>query len=42
MPDDWEAERGLDPGSPDDDGDDDGDGYTNIEEYLSCIAGEGC
>ena len=25
----------------DDAGDDDLDGYTNIEEYLSCIVGEG-
>jgi hypothetical protein len=41
MPDDWEAMRGLDPGSPDDSGDDDGDGYTNLEEYLSCLVGEG-
>lgn len=41
MPDAWESTRGLDPNSPDDSGDDDGDGYTNIEEYLSCIVGEG-
>jgi hypothetical protein len=34
MPDDWESARGLDPGLADDGGDDDGDGYTNIEEYL--------
>jgi pectate lyase len=34
MPDDWEAARGLDPGVADDDGDDDADGYTNVEEYL--------
>lgn len=41
MPDEWEAARGLNPSSADDTGDDDGDGYTNIEEYLSCIVGEG-
>jgi hypothetical protein len=41
MPDDWETARGLNPGAADDSGDDDGDGYTNIEEYLSCIVGEG-
>ncbi|WP_116126684.1 carbohydrate-binding protein [Lewinella sp. IMCC34183] len=37
MPDAWEIERGLDPNTPDDAGDDDQDGYTNIEEYLSCL-----
>ncbi len=41
MPDGWESTRGLDPNTPDDGGDDDGDGYTNIEEYLSCLVGEG-
>ena len=41
MPDDWESARGLDPNTADDSSDDDGDGYTNIEEYLSCIVGEG-
>ncbi|MDD9936880.1 MAG: pectate lyase [Myxococcales bacterium] len=41
MPDDWEAARGLDPSAADDAGDDDDDGYTNIEEYLSCLVGEG-
>ncbi len=41
MPDVWETTRGLDPNSPDDSSDDDGDGYTNIEEYLSCLVGEG-
>jgi hypothetical protein len=34
MPDTWESARGLDPGVADHNGDDDGDGYTNIEEYL--------
>ena len=41
MPDAWETNRGLDPNTADDSGDDDGDGYTNIEEYLSCLVGEG-
>ncbi|MBN1653436.1 MAG: hypothetical protein JXA30_06635 [Deltaproteobacteria bacterium] len=41
MPDAWESARGLHPGSADDTGDDDHDGYTNIEEYLSCIVGDG-
>lgn len=41
MPDEWEIGRGLDPGTADDKGDDDSDGYTNIEEYLSCLVGEG-
>ena len=41
MPDAWETARGLDPNVADDSGDDDGDGYTNIEEYLSCLVGEG-
>lgn len=42
MSDEWEATRGLNPDAADDKGDDDRDGYTNIEEYLSCLAGEGC
>lgn len=41
MPDDWETKRGLNPNSADDKGDDDKDGYTNIEEYLNCLVGEG-
>lgn len=41
MPDEWESGRGLDPNKADDKGDDDNDGYTNIEEYLSCLVGEG-
>ncbi|MBN2530205.1 MAG: pectate lyase [Deltaproteobacteria bacterium] len=40
MSDEWEIKRGLNPGAPDDSGDDDGDGYTNIEEYLSCLAND--
>jgi len=39
MPDAWERSRGLDPENPDDaNGDLDGDGYTNIEDYLSELA----
>ncbi len=41
MPDEWEIARGLNPFAADDKGDDDNDGYTNIEEYLSCLVGEG-
>lgn len=43
MPDGWESTRGLDPNTADDRSDDDGDGYTNVEEYLSClVAAGGC
>ncbi len=36
MPDDWETDRGLNPNDEDDrNGDDDSDGYTNLEEYLN-------
>ena len=41
MPDDWERNRGLNPTTADDKGDDDNDGYTNVEEYLNCLVGEG-
>lgn len=41
MPDSWETGRGLDSTTADDQGDDDSDGYTNVEEYLSCLVGEG-
>jgi pectate lyase len=38
MPDAWEEARGLDPHDPSDSGADrDGDGYTNIEEYLNSL-----
>jgi len=39
MPDPWESARGLDP-ADERDGvlDDDGDGYTNLEEYLNELA----
>ncbi len=40
MPNEWEQSRGLNPNVADDKGDDDNDGYTNIEEYLSCLVGE--
>lgn len=40
MPDTWELEHGLDPSDPTDAaGDRNGDGYTNVEEYLTAIAG---
>ncbi|MBX3176162.1 MAG: pectate lyase [Candidatus Hydrogenedentes bacterium] len=35
MPDAWEAAHGLDPDTPDHNGDPDGDGYTNLEEFLN-------
>lgn len=36
MPDDWEMAYGLNPANPDDRNDDrNGDGYTNLEEYLN-------
>lgn len=34
MPDQWEAEHGLDPGADDSANDADGDGYSNLDEYL--------
>ena len=39
MPDAWEKKHGLDPGNPvDRNSDRDGDGYTNLEEYLNRLA----
>lgn len=39
MPDDWETDRGLDPNDPADATlDRDGDGYTNVEEYINGAA----
>jgi len=38
MADIWETANGLDPSKADDTGDHDGDGYTNIEEYINDIA----
>ena len=40
MPDTWETARGLNPNKADNNEDRDGDGYSNIEEYLSCLVGE--
>ncbi len=40
MPDAWETRSGLDPQNPEDrNGDRDGDGYTNLEEYLNSLGG---
>ena len=39
MPDEWENARGLNPNDASDrNGDDDADGYTNLEEYLNQLA----
>jgi hypothetical protein len=39
MPDAWETKNGFNSNNPDDrNGDTDGDGYTNLEEYLNSIA----
>lgn len=38
MPDDWERDHGLNPARDDSGGDRDGDGYTNIEDYLNALA----
>ena len=41
MPNDWELARGLNPGDSSDSSQDrDGDGYTNIEEYIYWLCGE--
>jgi len=32
----WEASQGFVVGNSDNNGDDDGDGYTNLEEFLNC------
>jgi pectate lyase len=38
MPDEWEKSHGLNPNNPSDrNGDRDGDGYTNLEEYLNSL-----
>ncbi|WP_396638144.1 hypothetical protein [Maribacter sp. R77961] len=37
MDDAWERSRGLDPMVQDHNGDDDGDGYTNLEEFLNYL-----
>ncbi len=38
LPDEWELALGLPTGSPDNNGDRNGDGYTNLEEYLEWLA----
>jgi hypothetical protein len=38
MPKDWELLHGLDPNVAENNGDFDGDGYTNLEEYINEIA----
>jgi len=39
MPDQWEAARGLNPKDASDAAADrDGDGYTNLEEYINSLA----
>jgi pectate lyase len=40
MADDWESANGLNPGADDSAADKDGDGYTNIENYLNALAGD--
>jgi hypothetical protein len=41
MPDQWESLQGLNPRDPNDSRlDPDGDGYTNVEEYLNSLTGE--
>lgn len=37
MPDEWETRQGLNPNEDDSNADLDGDGYTNIEEFLNII-----
>lgn len=37
MSDAWETAMGLDPAAPDNNGDGDGDGYTNLENYLNWL-----
>lgn len=37
MPDSWESSHGFNPNVADNNGDIDGDGYTNLEEYLDWI-----
>jgi pectate lyase len=42
MPDQWEQQHSFNSGDPEDrNGDADGDGYTNLEEYLQALLGEG-
>src|SRR5690606_3837200 len=42
MPDEWERTNGLNPNNPEDrNGDQNGNGYTNLEEYLNELAAAG-
>lgn len=41
MPDKWEKANGTDPNTPDANGDADGNGYTNIEDYINSLAHKG-
>jgi hypothetical protein len=42
IPDEWEKAHGLDPNNPSDASkDSNGNGYTNLEEYLNSLIGEG-
>jgi hypothetical protein len=40
MPDSWESANGTNAGVADNNSDPDGDGYTNLEEYLNSLTGE--
>lgn len=40
MPDSWESANGTNPLAADNNADPDGDGYTNLEEYLNFLTGE--
>lgn len=40
MPDSWETANGINPAIADNNSDPDGDGYTNLEEYLNYLTGE--
>jgi pectate lyase len=40
MPDDWEEDRGLDASADDSSEDPDGDGYTNIEDYINGLVAD--
>src|SRR5690606_18425895 len=38
----WESSNGLNPNVADDAGDKNGDGYTNIENYINCLVQGDC
>lgn len=42
MPDEWEVANGLNPNIADDTGDKNGDGYSNIENYINCLINSDC